>query len=159
MQRKLFFFFLVFCLSNITLKAQNTIINALESPVVGEGIIKIQSDPSITALLGKPNSKITAESGNYDIIKVNGFRIQVFMGNDPKNSRAEAFDKQNLIRSIFSDMETYVTYDAPNWKTLVGDFVTREEASLFKETLQKEFPQFGKEMYVVMDKINIRVEK
>jgi hypothetical protein len=42
---------------------------------------------------------------------------------------------------------------------LVGDFITREEATFFKEILQKEFPQFGKEMYIVTDRINMSVEK
>jgi hypothetical protein len=158
MKLKLFSFFLVL-LSWGTAVAQETIIEALEKPLMNEGFVEIKSSPLITALLGKPISKTTEESGNYDIIKVNGYRIQVFMGNDPKKSRAEAFEKQNLIHSSFPDVETYVDYDAPNWKTLAGDFVMQEEASLFKEALQKEFPQFGKEMYVVTDKINIRVEK
>ncbi|MDR2087161.1 MAG: hypothetical protein LBP72_08300 [Dysgonamonadaceae bacterium] len=158
MQLKLFFIFLVLSAWG-TIRAQETIIEALETPSTNEGIIEIKSNPSITALLGKPSLKITSESGNYDIIKVNGYRIQIFMGNDPKKSRAEAFDKQNLIRSVFPDIETYVDYDAPNWKTLAGDFVMQEEASLFKEILQREFPQFGKEMYVVANKVNIPVEK
>jgi hypothetical protein len=157
MTLKLFSFFLV--LSGLTpIWAQKTIIEALETPIVNEGIIIIKSDPSIIALLGKPNSKMT-ESESYTAVKMNGFRIQVFMGNDPKKSRAEALEKQSHIRSAFPDMETYVDYDAPNWKTLAGDFMTQEEASLFKETLQKEFPQFGKEMYVVAGQINIYVEK
>jgi hypothetical protein len=158
MSLKLFSFLLV--LSSLApVRAQETIIDALESPSTNEGIIEIKSEPSITNLLGRPDSKITAESENYTVVKINGFRIQVFMGNDPKKSRAEAFDKQNLIRSAFPDMETYINYDTPNWKVLAGDFLTQEEAGFFKETLQKEFPQFGKEMYVVMDKINLRIEE
>jgi hypothetical protein len=142
-----------------TIGAQETIIEALETPLMNEGLIEIDCDPAIAALLGKPSSRVKSDSDNYDVIKTNGFRILVFMGNDPKKSRVEAFDKQSLIRSIFPDMGTYVTYNAPNWRTLVGDFMTQEEASLFKETLLKEFPQLGKEMYVVTDKINIPVEK
>jgi hypothetical protein len=158
MRFRLFSFFLI--LSGLTSAwAQETIIEALEIPLMGEGIIVIKSELAITNLLGRPNSKITTESEGYTAVKMNGFRILVFMGNDPKKSRSEAVDKQNSIRSVFPDMETYINYDAPNWKTLAGDFMTQEEASLFKEILQKEFPQFGKEMYVVADKINVYVEK
>jgi hypothetical protein len=158
MALKLFSFFLV--LSGLTpIWAQKTIIEALEIPLMNEGVIDIKSDSLITALIGKPNSKIPKESGNYDIIRLNGFRLQVFMGNDPKKSKAEALDRQNQIKTTLENTEAYVFYDSPNWRVLVGDFMTREEATFFKEILRKEFPQFGKEMYIVADKINMPVEK
>jgi hypothetical protein len=160
MKLKLFLFSFVFVSSSFNLTwAQETIIEALETLVANEGSIEIDSDPAITALLGKPNAKMKSDSGNYDIIKVNGFRILVFIGNNPKKSKTEAFDRQNQIKTAFSDTETYITYDSPNWRVLVGDFITREEATFFKEMLQKEFPNFGKEMYIVADKINMPVEK
>jgi hypothetical protein len=158
MKYKLFLF--VFCLLGLTsLQAQNNIVEALETPVANEGVIDIESDSDITALLGKPNSNVTVNSDNYNTIKTTGFRIQVFMGNDPKRSKKEATDKRTLIQDAFSDTETYITYESPNWKVLVGDFITREEAILFKEILQKEFPKFGREMYIVTNTINIPVEK
>jgi hypothetical protein len=138
---------------------QETIINTLELSDDGAGRIVVKSDPAITALIGKPSSKVKSDSDNYDIVKANGFRVLVFLGNDPKKSRSEAFARQNLIKTTFIDMATYIDYDAPNWKVLAGDFVTREDATLFKEKLQKEFPQFGKEIYIINDKINLFIEK
>jgi hypothetical protein len=160
MKLKLFLFSFFLCgLTPNLIRAQETIVDALEIFVANEGQIEIDSDSAITALLGKPSSKIKSDSSNYEVVKINGYRILVFMGNDPKRSKAEAFNRQNQIQIAFPDTETYITYDSPNWRVLVGDFVTREDATSFKEILQKEFPQFGKEMYIIADKINMSIEK
>jgi hypothetical protein len=156
------FFILTFFLASSAwnlLWAQETIVEALETPLMNEGVIEIDTDPAITNLLGKPSFNTKADLGSNDVIKASGFRILAFMGNDPKKSKAEALDRQNQIKAVFGEVETYILYDPPNWRVLVGDFVTREEATFFKETLQKEFTQFGKEMYIVADKINVSVEK
>jgi hypothetical protein len=161
MKRKLFLFsFILLSLGFNYLQAQNTIVDDLQSNgSTSDGIIEIETDTQITELIGKPNEQVKVDTNNYDIIKINGFRIQIYMGNDPKRSRGEVFEKQTKIRETHSDVETYVSYEAPNWKLLVGDFTTRDEAILFKEVLRKEFPQFGKEMYVVTSIINVSVEK
>jgi hypothetical protein len=160
MKLQLVIFSLFICLQSFSsLQAQETIVDALKTSTGNEGAIDIESEPEITALLGKPSNKVNAGTEKYDIIKTSGFRVQVYMGNDQKRSRTEASDKQTLIKATFYDVNTYLTYDAPNWKLLAGDFVTREEAVLFKEVLQKEFPQLGKEMYIVTDRINVPVEK
>ena len=140
--------------------AQDTIVDALElSTSAFEGVIEIKSDPAITALLGNPNAKKEGNSNSFSTTQTSGFRIQVFMGNHPKNSRPEAFNKETLIKSVFVDLGTYVNYEAPNWKLVVGDFMTREEAAFFKDILQSEFPELKREMYIVADKINILTEK
>jgi hypothetical protein len=149
----------IFFLCFLGLQAQETIVDTLESQVANEGVIEIESDPAITALLGKPGNKAKTVSENQDRVKIPGFRIQIFMGNNRSRSRTDASNKQDQIKSIFPDVETYITYESPNWRLLAGDFITREEALLFKETLQREFPQLGKEMYIVTDQINVPVEK
>jgi hypothetical protein len=160
MKLKIFLFFLLLASSAGSLiQAQETIVDALKTPFMNEGLVEIDVDPAITALFGKPGFNTKTDSANYDMIKVNGFRILAFMGNDQKKSRTEAFGRQSQIKAVFSDMETYISYDAPNWRVLIGDFVTREEATFFQETLQKEFPQFGKEMYIITDKVNVPIAK
>lgn len=157
-----FLIVLIYLLGVYTSNAQNqstNIIDELESNTnSSEGVIHIESDPSITALIGKPANQI-AKTGNYDYIERNGFRLQIYMGNNPRTARSEAFSRQVSIKSIFPDVETYLNYDTPNWKLLAGDFVSREEATIFKQQLQKEFPQFGKEIYIITDQIKVPIEK
>jgi len=136
---------------------QITIIEELEiPPASGEGIVKITVDSKIKELIGFLSPEISLDKDN--IIKTNGFRIQVFMSN-AQTARKELMDKGTLIKNAFSDIAVYDSYVTPNWKLLVGDFLTKEEADVFKQKLLKAIPALGKEMYVVQDKINISIRR
>ena len=132
---------------------QGTIIDDLETFVPGNGIIQIISDPRITELIGIRSSNKSSNEKSY--VKTGGYRIQVFMSNDSQTAKKEISDKGNLIKSVFPDIPTYPWYVAPNWKLLVGDFRTKEEADAFKQKLLKSIPELGKEMYVIANKVNI----
>lgn len=136
---------------------QVTIIDNLETLVPGEGIIQIASDLKITELIGVLSSEMSVSNADY--IKANGFRIQAFMSNDPKTARKEMTDKGVLIKTAFPDIAIYTDYTAPNWKLLVGDFMTKEEADVFVQQMKKSIPGLGKEMYIVPDKVNIPTQK
>ena len=156
-----FILFLLFitgtCFFEIQAQVKNgTIIDELETLVVEEGIIRIAADPKITELIGLLSSEINANEKNY--LEISGFRIQVFMSNDSRTARKEISDKGSLIKNVFPDIATYTWYVAPNWKLLVGDFMTKEEAEVFKQKIQKSIPELGKEMYVVPDKVNISMQ-
>lgn len=163
MKMKISFLTVVFYIfSFLTIQAQSNsanIIEKLESNSYGsEGEIHIESDPAITELIGKPNIHSDA-SGANTYVERTGYRLQVFMGNNPRTARTEASSRQASIRDLFPEIATYLTFEAPNWKVLAGDFVSREEATVFKQQLQKEFPHFGKEIYIVVDKIKIPIDK
>ncbi len=163
MHTKIFFFILcVGLLDVLFLSAQNKpthIIDDLQSQTnSSEGIIRVISDPEISALLGNPSNQMNMTE-NFDFVERTGYRIQVFMGNDPSTARSEASSRQATIKGTFPELSTYLNYEAPNWKLSAGDFVTREEATVFKQKIQKEFPQFGKEMYIIVDKIKIPVDR
>ena len=142
----------VFCVDN--LHAQ-TIVDDLQSHTnVSDGIIRIRCDSAIIALIGKPNSQFAAD-GSSNFVERNGYRIQVFM----EKVRAEASSKQQSVQNAFPELSADLRYEAPNWRLLVGDFISYNEAISFQQRLQKEFPQFGKEMYIVSDKIKLYIER
>jgi len=135
---------------------QVTIIDDLERFVSGEGMIQISSDPKITELIGVLSPDSTDENS---YVKTNGFRIQVFMSNDSKTARKELNDKGSLIKEAFPEIDVYHGYTAPNWKLLAGDFMSKEEAEVFRQKMLKAIPELGKEMYIISDKVNIPIQK
>jgi hypothetical protein len=141
---------------SISLNAQNIIDDLQSTSNPSEGVIRIESDPAITALIGTPTGRFNPDGG-YEYTERSGFRIQVFMGNNAGSARSEANYRQSAIKELFPDLGVYLTYDAPNWKLVVGDCITREEANVIKQQLQQEFPRFGKEMYIIPDKIKVPV--
>jgi len=156
-----FIFFLLFaagtCFSGLQAQTKQvvTIIDDLQTLVPGNGIIQISSDPKISELIGAYSSEVVITETKKEYIKTKGFRIQVFMSNNPKTAKKEISDKGALIKGTFPETAIYTGYVAPNWKLLVGDFRTKEEAAVFKQKLLKSVPELGKEMYIVPDKVNI----
>jgi hypothetical protein len=147
-----------FCLLSVQAQTNSqSVIEDLESPVPGEGSIRINTDSAITALIGTPSIDVVVNENGY--VKMNGYRIQIFMSNNSRTAKNEAAQKEAQIRDVFPEIELYITYQAPNWKLLAGDFLTREEASVFIQKIQKAFPSFGKELYTVPDKVKVPIQK
>jgi len=161
MKQKIILLLLLFtgiCFNSIQAQIkQVTIVDELEIYVAGEGFIKISCDPKIKELIGVNSPEISEDKDNS--ITTNGYRIQVFMSNDPKTARKESSEKRSLIKEAFSDIFVYEDYNAPNFKLLAGDFLSKEEADVFKQRLLKAIPQLGKEMYVVQSKIKISMQR
>jgi hypothetical protein len=135
-------------------QAQKNIVNELEKKVAGEGTVHIVADASINALIGQPIATVDISSNNNSL-KTNGFRIVVYLGNDPKKAKGEAAYRQTQIRENFPEITTYIRYEAPNWKLFAGDFISRESAESTMQKFRKQFPEFGKELFITSDKINL----
>jgi len=160
MKLKFIFLLILITGSCLVVKAQVrrvTIIESLETNAPGEGVVKITADSKIKELIGFLST--TTNSDKDNVIKTNGFRVQVFMSNDSRTARREVDSKRNLIKEAFSDVFVYESYTAPYWKLFAGDFLTREEAETFKQQLLKAIPALGKEMYVIQDKVSIQLNK
>jgi len=159
MKDKFFLWFTVlFCFSTISMKAKaQNIITDLETSKAGEGTVHIVCDPKIIELLGKPSASprpSESASGNENVsVRAVGYRIQIYMDNSPK-AKNEVVRIQSLFNETFPDVGTYVSYNAPNWRVLVGDFRTKEEADTFKQSIQSSLPELGREMYTVSSRIN-----
>jgi len=61
--------------------------------------------------------------------------VQVFAG----SSRSDAYAEQARFRRLYKDIDTYVSYDEPNYRVKVGDFRSRADASTFMRTLKSQF--------------------
>lgn len=86
--------------------------------------------------------------------RTGGYRVQVFLDNNPSTAKSTARSRANAISSRFPEMRTYVTYNSPYWRLRVGDFRTHAEAAAAAEELRQAFPRSAKEIRVVRDNIN-----
>lgn len=128
-----------------------SIIDALQESAPGKGTVEVQQSVAIRNLLGVRGVG-TLEDGQF--IEIQGFRAQVFTGN-LRNSKDEAFKRENEIKELFPNLVTYVTYVAPFWRLRVGDYRSHEEAYHTMRTLMDAFPSYAKEMYIVREDVKI----
>jgi hypothetical protein len=87
-----------------------------------------------------------------------GYRVRVFSGNNQTQSKNLAYQIEKELIEKMPDLDTYVVFKTPNWRLLVGNYRTSEEAYRSLKTLKKEFPARGREMFVIQDEIEIPIE-
>lgn len=111
---------------------------------------------AIERMIGERMAGVNVETTDSVVyLKIQGYRTQVFSGNNQRASKDEAFSKEKEIKELFPDVPTYVSYNAPFWKLRVGDFRSHEEAYHMMRQLMAAFPKYGKEMYIVREEIKI----
>lgn len=155
-------FIVLLLVTSVMANAQQrkNIIDDLQSVKHGQGRVMVFEDNSIKGVLGRsmaPNRTVYSGSDGGHFLKMRGFKIQAFSGNNQRTSKNEANTKQRLINESFPEQETVVTFDSPFWRLRVGNFRTREDANEVLREMQKVFTSFGKEMYVVVDEVKIPV--
>jgi hypothetical protein len=146
--------FLLLC--SIGLAAQSPIFELLAISGSGKGTVIIHQSDAIKQLVGmfSPDAKIEEENGNRFLL-VQGYRIQVFSGNNQRSSKDEAFSKEKQLNTLYPDLPTYVNYTAPFWRLRAGDFFSYEEALSMKYKLSEEFPSFKHEISIFREEIRI----
>ncbi len=142
------------CCGVTTLSAQNDMVSSLSRQNVGEGTVTLHQDSRLTSLLGKPFVAQNATDGvDKQMMKVAGFRVQVYAGNNSRAARNEANDVADKVKELFPDLEVYTHFINPRWLCRVGDFRSIEEADAVMRKL-KETDMF-KEVSIVRGQINI----
>lgn len=133
-----------------------TIFDDLQISKPGKGEVIINQSQALRNMVGvRLSGENVEKTDSTAFLKIQGFRTQVFSGNNQRKSKDEAFDKEKQIKELFPTVPTYVTYTAPFWKLRVGDFRSHEEAYHMQRLLMTAFPSFGKEMYIVREEVKI----
>lgn len=126
-----------------------------------QGNVELLQDPRLEELVGK-TSKIYNAASHLQVNKAGervivspGYRVRVFSGNNQITSKNEAFKIEDELKFYIPDLQTYVLFKTPNWRLMVGNYRTQEEATAALRVLKKKFPIYGREMFVVNDDIEI----
>jgi hypothetical protein len=168
-------FALALWLGALTLSAQQTYTDKLQQVADSVGRIVLHQDKSITDLVNGPKTSVVpaqkkrmdgTTSQNSDStgldslslgakVKMNGFRIQVYFGDNSRKGKTEARAAGLRFRNSFPQFPVYVSFVSPHWLCRAGDFRTMEEAS---EVL-RQIREMGifHEAVIVKSKINVRL--
>lgn len=128
-----------------------TIVDRINHYEPGQGRVRVIQDDEVAKRLGRPATSQLDNASNQ--VEINGWRIQVFAGNNQRSSKEEAFKKEVDVKSAFPEIATYVRYTAPFWRLRVGDFQTFREANDMLNRLKRALPAYGREMSIVKEKI------
>ena len=128
-------------------------------PKKGEGVVIIHQSENIKKLVGTriDNENVVVSEGKTYLL-TEGYRIQVYSGNNQRISKEEASTLQTKIKEVFIDTEADVKYNAPFWRLHVGNYRSFEEASLMLRELRSLFPQKKNEIYIIEDVIRLPLD-
>ncbi len=132
------------------------IFDALEQIAPGEGLVTILQASELRSCIGQAvaprGSGVLARDGAYSIL--NGYRIQLFNSNLP-NAKTEAYARAEILRKAAPTLSGYITFRAPFWRLTVGNFLSHEEARAARARLLHLLPAWGKESYIVRERVRI----
>lgn len=130
-----------------------SIFEALSVDNDNEGTVTISQPAFIKQLVGTVDPSISIKTDTeYAVPLTRGFRILAFSGN-LSSSKQEAYRRAQLVMQASPNTMCYITYNAPFWKLMVGDFKTREEAQNVLATLQEQIPELRSEFYIVRSQV------
>ena len=108
--------------------------------------------PQIVDSILSDTNKVQQLTGQR--IRMNGYRIQVYMGGNTKKGKSEAMMMKERVKSLFSELSVYAGFLSPHWICRAGDFRTYEEASEYLQKM-RETGRFD-EAVIIKSKINVR---
>jgi hypothetical protein len=106
-----------------------------------------KENSGVVIIKDKKIDDLIKNKSNVRRVSTAGYRVQLFFSTDK--------DKVNEIRMKFikkyPKMETYITFDAPNYILRVGDFTEKNDAERFKKEIFREYP----ENFIIKTAINV----
>jgi hypothetical protein len=97
--------------------------------------ISIVKDPRLDMLL-KKQAELNKEVDKLNNKTGPGYRIMVINTND----RTKALEVKSRMMSDFPDEKSYLVYQSPYFKILIGNFRTRQEAEPIQKRIQEIYP-------------------
>lgn len=113
--------------------SQNNIVKSLERSVPGQGKVTIHQDARIGALIGQ---EYIPTGTDKKVLKSQGYRVQVYAGNNTSRAKNEAHSVATSIKEYFPELPVYTTFHSPRWLCRVGDFRSIEEADAMMRKLR-----------------------
>ena len=107
------------------------------------GRLTVNQDERLNELVRRHISINKKEEG------IQGYRIRIF-SESGQGARPNATNVRARFFNKYPDIETYLVYDAPNFKVYVGDFRTRSEALKMQNKISRDYPY----SFIISDRIN-----
>ncbi|MCQ2198051.1 MAG: hypothetical protein MJZ60_11075 [Bacteroidaceae bacterium] len=140
-------------------KAQEKYTAQLKKQHATGAVVVVHQDAELEALVnGDPASTNVSQdeekpektSGPHT--KIDGYRIQIYMAGNTAQDKNTVMNWARRFKNSFSNVNAYVYFTPPHWVCAVGDYRTREDATVMLEQIRST-SQFNS-AHIVRSKIN-----
>lgn len=112
-------------------RVDSTLVGRNVLSVLGSGVTVNQSSAMRSAL-----DRYVQNNANK---KLSGYRIRVYFENG-QNARARSEAIARSVSNAYPGIGVYRTFESPNFKVMVGDFRTKDEALKVYQSLKASYP-------------------
>jgi hypothetical protein len=124
------------------------------TPSSNEGkTVKIESGSQAVILDLDDEEEVVKKTAPKKVIKVTGYRVQVYAGNNTRTAKMEAQKVAYQVSDYFPDVPVYTFFFTPRWLCRVGDFRSMEEAYSMLRKLKAT--HVFHEVSIVKDRVNV----
>ena len=92
------------------------------------GAIRVEMEPSTR------NTLYLMKQKGEKFKELKGFRVQIFNGN-----KSDCLKQRGKFLRVYGNIPAYLLYEAPEYRTQIGDFRTRLEAEAFLKKIINDF--------------------
>ena len=110
----------------------------IHGSVNAQNVTTYNADSSIIITKDARYDELVVKQKDQNLINqtIHGYRIQIYFG----FNRQKASEVKLNFASKYPDMSAYLSYQQPNFKIRVGDFINRFEAQKFLKEINGLFP-------------------
>ena len=142
--KKIFLTLLLVLVSGAVLRAQEFRVDTLkvsrvDSTLVGRNVLSVLGSGVTVNQSSAMRSALDRYVQNNANKKLSGYRIRVYFENG-QNARARSEAIARSVSNAYPGMGVYRTFESPNFKVMVGDFRTKDEALKVYQSLKASYP-------------------
>jgi hypothetical protein len=110
----------------------------INGPVNAQNVTTYNADSSVIITKDARFDELVTKQKDQNLINqtIHGYRIQIYFG----VNRQKASEIKLNFASKYPDMSSYLSYQQPNFKIRIGDFINRFEAQKFLKEINGLFP-------------------
>ncbi len=110
----------------------------INGPVNAQNVTTYNADSSVIITKDARFDELVTKQKDQNLINqtIHGYRIQIYFG----FNRQKASEVKLNFASKYPDMSAYLSYQQPNFKIRIGDFINRYEAQKFLKEINGLFP-------------------
>ncbi|MBQ9193505.1 MAG: hypothetical protein IJ156_07285 [Bacteroidales bacterium] len=142
--KKILIALLLVLLSGTMLRAQGyradtTKVSRVDSTLVGRNVLSVLGSGVTVNQSSALRSALERYVQNNASKKLTGYRIRVFYDNG-QTARTRSESIARAVSNAYPGIGVYRTFESPNFKVMVGDFRTKDEALKVYQSLKATYP-------------------
>lgn len=142
--KKILLTLLLVLVSGAVLRAQEFRVDTMkvsqvDSTLVGRNVLSVLGSGVTVNQSSAMRSALDRYVQNNANKKLSGYRIRVYFENG-QNARARSEAIARSVSNAYPGMGVYRTFESPNFKVMVGDFRTKDEALKVYQSLKASYP-------------------